>query len=141
MGKLIVTMSTTLDGFIANSDGGMDWIIMGNERVDYTIALVSSADTLLLGRQTYQDFTSYWPDAPDNPKAPEYDKTIARKFNAMKKFVVSNSLEQATWQDTTILRDIVSKNIEKLKQKSDKSIIYGSASVVQQLTTLGWVAE
>jgi len=106
MSKLTLTMWMTLDGFIADANNSVNWIFGDDEMSAYEIGVVSNADTLLLGRRTYQDFITYWPDAPDNPATPAWEKTYARKLNALKTFVVSQSLEQATWQGTTVLKDI-----------------------------------
>lgn len=141
MGKLNLSISTTLDGFITDNDGGMDWIIMGDERAAYFVEEIKNADTLMLGRETYQGFVS-WRDVPNKPDASEADKTIGEQFNAMKKVVFSKSLEKADWQGTTILRDIVPEEIQKLKEESKSSIrLDGSADIVQQLTKLGLIDE
>jgi dihydrofolate reductase len=141
MGKLILSISTTLDGFITNTNGGMDWIIMGSERANSFVEAIKNADTLMLGRKTYQGFVS-WRDVPNNPKASAVEKTIGEEFNAMKKVVFSKSLGKADWEGTTILRDIVPEDIQKLKAESKKSIrLDGSASIVQQLTKLRLIDE
>ncbi len=142
MGKLNLSVATTLDGFITDNDGGMDWIIMGDEKADYFVEAVKNADTLMMGRETYQMFASFWPYAPNNPDAPEAEKTIGEQFNAMKKVVFSKSLEKADWRGTTILRNIVSEEVQKLKEESKNSIrLDGSASIAQQLTKLGLIDE
>ena len=142
MGKLNSSVSTTLDGFITDDDGSMDWIIMGDERETHFVEAFKNADTLLMGRETYQGFASFWPDAPNNPKASEAEKTIGELSNAMKKVVFSKSLEKADWEGTTILRDIVLEEIQKLKEESKSSIrLDGSADIVQQLTKLRLIDE
>lgn len=75
MGNLHVILATTLDGFIADNDGGLDWIIMGDERADYMVGAIEKADTLMLGRASYQGFVS-WRDVPNNPDASEAEKAI-----------------------------------------------------------------
>lgn len=142
MSKLHVILATTLDGFVADDDGRMDWIIMGDERADYMVEAIRNADTLLLGRRTYEGFVSFWPHAPSNPGASEAEKAIGEQFNAMKKVVFSRSLEAADWQGTTILRDIVPAEIQDLKAQSGKGIrLDGSISVVQQMTKQGLIDE
>jgi dihydrofolate reductase len=71
MRKIIVTMWVTLDGFIAGPSGEMDWVgqLYDDAMAVYESALVNSADTLLLGRVTYQSFAGSWPKVPDNPDA------------------------------------------------------------------------
>jgi dihydrofolate reductase len=96
MKKLIMTNWTTLDGFIAGPMGEMDWILGDDQLADYEIGMVSDADTLLLGKKTYQDFAQYWPAIPTSPKAQPWEKVYAEKINALKKVVISHTLQQAT---------------------------------------------
>ncbi|HSH45532.1 MAG TPA: dihydrofolate reductase family protein [Longimicrobiales bacterium] len=142
MGKLHVILATTLDGFIATEDGGMDWIIMGDERADFMVEAIRNADTLLMGRNTYEGFASFWPDAPDNPTASPAERTIGAQFNAMRKVVFSRSLEGADWQGTSIHRSIDPDEIRRLKAESEQGIrLDGSISIVQQMTRLGLIDE
>lgn len=142
MGELHVILATTLDGFIAADDGSLDWIIMSDERANYMIEAMNEADTLMMGRSTYQGFSSFWPQAPNNPAASEAERTIGARFNAMRKVVFSKSLERADWHQTTILRDIDADDIRRLKAESQLGIrLDGSISVAQQLTSLGLIDE
>ena len=135
MSKIIVTMWTTLDGFIADAGGELGWILGDAEMSAYEIKMVGNADTILLGRKTYQDFANYWAKVPDNPKAEDWEKTFADKINALKKIVFSKSLKKAEWNDSTIMKKIAPEEIKKLKEESKKGIvIYGSASIIQELT-------
>jgi dihydrofolate reductase len=139
VGKLIVTMWVTLDGFVAGPNNEMDWVIPLGE---YQSELVGSADTLILGRVTYESFAGAWPHVPDNPQAPEGLKEYARKLNSMRKVVYSRTLSEATWQHSTLKREIDAADIKALKQQTDQNIvIYGSASIVQALTNLGLIDQ
>ncbi len=142
MADLHVILATTLDGFVAAENGSLDWIIMGDERADYMVDALERADTLMLGRKTYQGFAAYWPHAPENPEAPEVDKVIGAKFNAMEKVVFSRTLESAEWEGTRILPAIDADEIRRLKAGSGKGIkLDGSISVVQQLSALRLIDE
>jgi dihydrofolate reductase len=142
MKKLIVTMWTTLDGFIADRNNDMNWVLGDDEMMEYELNLLSNADTLLFGRKTYEDFAGAWPHVPSNPEASAWEKTIANKINALHKVVLSRTLKKAEWNDTTIMHDLIPEEIEKLKGESAKGIlIYGSANIVQQLTNLGLIDE
>ncbi|HMA33628.1 MAG TPA: dihydrofolate reductase family protein [Chloroflexia bacterium] len=144
MRKIITSTWVTLDGFIAGPNGEMDWIgeIYDEAMGNYEYELVSAADTLLLGRVTYQSFAGSWPHVPDNPQASEGEKVYARKLNAMRKVVYSRTLERVEWNNSTLLREIVPDDIAKLKQEAGRDIvIYGSASVVRALTNLGLIDE
>ncbi len=144
MRKIIVTMWMTLDGFIAGPNGEMDWVgafydeAMGNYEYD----LVSAADTLLLGRVTYQSFASAWPHVPENPNAPKGEVEYAHRLNAMRKIVFSRTLSHAEWNNSTLLKEIVPEDISKMKQEPGRDmVIYGSASIVRALTNLGLIDE
>jgi dihydrofolate reductase len=144
MRKIIVTMWTTLDGYIAGPNGEMDWIgeIYDEAMGNYEDNLVSSADTLLLGRVTYQSFAGSWPHVPDSPHASEGEKAYARKLNAMRKIVFSRTLESVEWNNSTLVKEVIPEEIEKLKQEPGLDmVIYGSASLIQTLTNLGLIDE
>lgn len=142
MGDLHVILATTLDGFVAAEDGSLDWIIMGDDRAGYMVEQLDRADTLMLGRKTYEGFAAYWPHDPENPDAPEVDKVIGARFNAMDKVVFSRTLEVAEWDGTRVLRSIEPEEIARLKAGSEKGIkLDGSISLVQQLTALRLIDE
>jgi dihydrofolate reductase len=144
MRKVIVTMWVTLDGCIAGPNGEMDWVAQHFDEAmgKYEDEVVSAADTLLLGRVTYESFAGSWPKVPDNPSASEGEKAYARKLNAMRKIVFSRTLEKVEWNNSTLMKEILAEEIEHLKQQQGRDIlIYGSASIVQALTNLGLIDE
>jgi dihydrofolate reductase len=144
MRKIITTTWVTLDGYIAGPKGEMDWIgeIYDEAMGVYEFDLVSSADTLLLGRVTYQSFAGSWPHVPDNPNVSEGEKAYARQLNAMRKIVFSRSLESVEWNNSTLRREIVPAEIEQLKQEPGRDmVIYGSASIIHTLTNYGLIDE
>ena len=144
MRKIITTTWVTLDGFIAGPKGEMDWIseIFDDAMGKYESDIVSSADTLLLGRVTYESFAGSWPHVPDNPNSSEGEKEYARMLNAMQKIVFSKTLQSADWNNSRLLREVVPGEIEQLKREPGRDmLIYGSASLVQALTNLGLIDE
>jgi dihydrofolate reductase len=137
-------MWVTLDGFIAGPNNEMDWIgaIYDEAMGRYESDLVSTADTLLLGRVTYQSFAGSWPHVPDNPSASEGEKAYARQLNSMRKIVFSRTLKNVEWNNSTLRHEIVPDEIARLKQEPGKDVlIYGSASVVSALTNLRLIDE
>ncbi|HWE63230.1 MAG TPA: dihydrofolate reductase family protein, partial [Chloroflexota bacterium] len=142
MRRVIVTMWVTLDGFISGPNDDMRWVRVDEAMGAYEDDLVSAADTLLLGRVTYQSFAGAWPAVPDNPAASEGEKTYARKLNRMRKIVYSTTLERAEWNNSTLLREIRPDDIVSLKNETGSNIvIYGSASIVQSLMAYGLIDE
>ena len=142
MSKIITTTWVSLDGFIAGPNGEMDWVIVDDEMGQYEFDVVSAADTLLLGRITYQSFAGSWPFVPDNPNASEGEKAYARMLNAMRKIVFSKTLPSVEWNNSSLLKEVLPAEIAKLKQESARDmLIYGSASIVQALTNHGLIDE
>ena len=142
MRKIITTTWVSLDGFIAGPNGEMDWVMVDEEMGKYEDDAVSAADTLLLGRVTYQSFAGAWPYVPDNPNAQEGEKEYARKLNAMRKIVFSRTLDSVEWNNSSLLKEVVPEEITRLKQEPGRDmLIYGSASVVQALTNYGLIDE
>lgn len=144
MRKIIVTMWVSLDGFISGPNNEMDWItkIYDEEMGQYEGNIVKTVDTLLLGRLTYQSFAGAWPHVPDSPTASEGEKEYARQLNAMRKIVISRTLDKAEWNNSRLVKDNVAEEVAKLKAEPGKDIlIYGSASIVQLLTPLHLIDE
>jgi dihydrofolate reductase len=143
MRKLIVTMWVTLDGFISGPNDEMDWVLGDDEEMgNYEYGIVDRADTLVLGRKTYQDFSGYWSNVPNNPDASAWEVGYANRVNPLRKIVFSRTLEKAEWENTKVLKAIVPGEIEKLKQESGKNmVIYGSSTIIQALTNPGLIDE
>lgn len=144
MRKVIVTMWVTLDGFVAGPNGEMDWVTSNYDEAmgKYEDDIVSAADTLILGRETYQSFAGAWPRVPENPSASKGEIEYANKVNAMRKIVFSRTLDTVEWNNSTLVKDLIPEEIEKMKQRPGKDmLIYGSVSIVQTLTNLGLVDE
>jgi len=142
--KIITTTWFTLDGYIAGPNGEIDWIgeIYDEAMGRYESELVSEADTLLLGRVTFESFAGSWPYVPENPNASEGEKDYARRLNAMRKIVFSRTLEHVEWNNSTLRKEVIPEEIEQLKREPGRDmLIYGSASLVQTLTNLGLIDE
>ncbi len=144
MRKVIVTMWVTLDSFIAGPKGEMDWVGSHYDEAmgKYEDDIVSAADTLILGRETYQSFAGSWPHVPENPNAAKEEVEYANKLNAMRKIVFSRTLDTVEWNNSTLFKEVMPEDIKKMKQEQGKNIlIYGSASIVQAFTNLGLIDE
>jgi dihydrofolate reductase len=88
----------------------------------------ADADAFLLGRRTYETMQAYWSQVTDP------DNIVAVKTNQAPKYVVSSSLESATWNNSTIIRDDVVESVRKLKELPGKELqVHGSAELAQTL--------
>jgi dihydrofolate reductase len=92
-----------------------------------------SAEALLLGRVTYEGFAEAWPSR---------EGEFADKFNTMPKYVVSSTLEEPEWNNSTVLKGDVADEVGKLKQEQEGDIVvHGSPRLVQTLVELDLVDE
>jgi dihydrofolate reductase len=133
MGRIVVTEFISLDGVIEAPGGGEDYkyggwtfeIDRGDEGNQFKLDETMSSAALLLGRRTYEGFAAAWP---------ERDGEFADKFNTMPKYVVSSTLRDPEWTNSTVLSGDVVDEITKLKQEQDGDIVvHGSAQLVQSL--------
>ena len=144
MRKIVLTEWVSLDGYTAGPNNDISFVgeSFNDEMGNYEDDIVNTADTLVLGRVTYDSFAGSWPHVPDKPDASEGEKAYARKLNAMRKIVFSRTLGSADWNNSTLLREIDPEAIKRWRQEDGKDmLIYGSASIVQQLTNLGLIDE
>jgi dihydrofolate reductase len=142
MKNLIVSNWISLDGYISGPNGALDWILGDGRLAQYETELMQDVDTTLFGHRTYEQLSQYWSAVPNSPQAMDWEKPYAQMINAAHHVVVSSHLKQAEWGKSTIWRDIDKTTVEALKAGSGKSILmFGSASIVQQLTRLGLIDE
>jgi dihydrofolate reductase len=88
------------------------------------------AEVMLLGRVTYEGFAAAWPEREESDDQATAD--FAKRFNSMPKYVVSTTLEEATWQNTTILRSV--DDVARLKDEVEGDILlHGSNTLVHGL--------
>ena len=141
MGRIVVTEFMSLDGVIEDPGGAEDFrhggwsfeISRGDEGDKFKLDETMSAEALLLGRVTYEGFAEAWPSREGD---------FADKFNTMPKYVVSSTLEEPEWTNTTVLKGDVAEQVAKLKQEQDGDIVvHGSPRLVQALVEHDLVDE
>jgi dihydrofolate reductase len=134
MGKLVLFMHTSVDGFVAGPNGEMDWINVDEEIFDYAAGRTNEADTALYGRVTYQMMESYWPTAADQPQATKHDVDHSKWYNRVVKVVISRTMQGQNLPNTKIISDNLATEINKLKAGTEKDIlIFGSPTAVHSL--------
>ena len=141
MGRIVVTEFVSLDGVMEAPGGGEDFrhggwsfeIERGEEGNKFKLDETMSSDALLLGRRTYEGFAAAWPSR---------DGEFADKFNTMPKYVVSSTLENPEWTNTTVVKGDLAEEIPKLKGRHDGDIVvHGSAQLAQALLEQDLVDE
>ncbi len=151
--RRIVTFNwMTANGYFAAADGNLDWVVPDEEQAKAAAAGIPLFDTMLFGRRTYELFEKFWSrvddgsaTAPDPHHRGERTKehhAIAKWLNESSKVVFSKSLKKATWKNSRIARELDPREIENMKRQPGKDMmIFGSSSIVSQLTEHGLIDE
>ena len=133
MGKLVVTEFVSVDGVFEDPGGAEDyehggWTFeydRGDDGNKFKLDEVMEAEVQLLGRVTYEGFAEAWP---------EREGPFADKLNSDPKYVVSTTLKDPEWQNTTVISENVPEEITKLKDETDGVILVaGSGTLVRTL--------
>lgn len=141
MGRIVVTEFVSLDGVMEapGGDGNFKhagWTFdfdRGEGGDKFKLDETRDSEALLLGRVTYEGFAAAWPSRDDE---------FADKLNQMPKYVVSSTLDKAEWNNSTVLKGDVVKEVSKLRQRLDGDIVvHGSAQLVQTLVAHDLVDE
>ena len=141
MGKIVVTEFMSLDGVIQAPGGGEEYkhagwtfkINRGDEGERFKFDETMGSEAQLLGRKTYEGFASAWPSMKNE---------FADRFNSMPKYVVSSTLKDPEWTNTTVLSGDLIEEVSKLRQGPGGDIVvHGSAQLVQGLMEHGLVDQ
>lgn len=133
MGRIVVTEFVSLDGVMEDPGGSENFkyggwtfeIARGDEGDRFKLDEALEAEALLLGRVSYQGFAAAWPSRSGD---------FADKFNSMPKYVVSSTLDEAEWNNSTVLKGDVVEEVSQLRQRPGGDIVvHGSAQLVQTL--------
>ena len=126
MRRAIVSEFVSVDGVI--EDPSWTFQFSSEEQEQFKFDELSASDALLLGRVTYEGFAAAWPQMTE--QTGEYGAMM----NGYPKYVVSTTLEQAEWNNSTIIKENVSEEISRLKQQSGKDIlVFGSGDLLNTL--------
>lgn len=138
MGKIVVTEFISLDGVIEDPGGSESYehggwtfeIERGPEGDKFKLDEVFEAEAQLFGRTTYEGFAAAWPEREGDPVMGDF----AKQINTMPKYVYSATLQDPTWQSTTVLSGDFATEIRRVKDEVDGVILVaGSATLAQGL--------
>ncbi|MEO8664500.1 MAG: dihydrofolate reductase family protein [Ignavibacteria bacterium] len=142
MRKVILLMHVSLDGFVAGPNGEMDWIIVNEEMYEGVNKILEDVDTPIYGRVTYGMMESYWPTIPSNPSSSALERKHAEWVEKVHKIVFSRTLDKVEWNNTRLIKENISEEMAKLKQKEGKNMmIFGSPGLSHTFMSLGLIDE
>jgi dihydrofolate reductase len=133
MGRIVVTEFVSLDGVMEDPGGSENFkhggwtfeISRGDEGDKFKLDETMSSDALLLGRRTYEGFAEAWPSR---------EGEFADRFNSMPKYVVSSTLGDPDWSNSTVLSGDLADEVKRVRDEHDGDVVvHGSAQLVQGL--------
>jgi dihydrofolate reductase len=136
MRQLVITQNITLDGSVEMLDGWFDPQLQDEDLLEESHRQDSQADALLVGRHTFEDFRGYWPKQTDDPTG------VTDYLNRVAKYVVSSTMSDPDWQNSTVLTGDPVELVTELKSDPGKDIVLtGSISLAHVLIAGGLVDE
>lgn len=154
MRRIVTFDRVTADGYFAAPDGGLGWVVPDADldQRGASSAAGAGTGTLLFGRRTYEMFESFWPrfDAEDagtqDPHGAAHGslemRAMGKFINDAAKIVFSRTRRSVTWRNSRLVHELDPRFIEELKREPGPDImIFGSGSIVSQLTTHGLIDE
>ena len=138
MRKVVFFNLISLDGYFEGPGRDINWHHVDEEFNEFAIQQTGEFGALLFGRVTYELMAGYWPTEAANRDDPE----IARLMNSLPKIVFSNTLDNAEWENTKLVRDNIVEEVTTLKEQSGKDIaIFGSSDLAVTFIDLGLIDE
>jgi dihydrofolate reductase len=136
MRQLVSYMFISLDGFIADTDGGLDWVPIDDELMEFANEFFRTADGIVFGRNNYQVFVDYWDELdPGDSSVTALEAEFARIFAGMTRVVVSTTLEQVDDARAILIRGDVPRAIEELKQEPGGDLLLISGPELRSTLT------
>jgi dihydrofolate reductase len=141
MAKIAITEFMSVDGVIEDPGGAEDYkyggwsfeFSRGDEGDKFKLDETTASEALLLGRVTYEGFADAWP---------KREGEFADKFNSMRKYVVSSTLKDPEWANTTVIDGDLAEAVERLRAEHEGDVVvHGSAQLSQELLERDLVDE
>ncbi len=140
MAKLIYSVITSLDGYVADENGNFDWAAPDEEVHTFVNDLERSVGTYLYGRRMYEVMV-YWEAAHTLPDPPHFIRDFAEIWRAAGKVVYSTTLETASSARTRIERDFDPDAVRQMKARAELDITVGGPGLAAQAIKAGLVDE
>jgi dihydrofolate reductase len=141
MRKLSVFNHVSLDGYFVDQHGEMSWAHANQQDEEWNAFVAQNAGgggALVLGRVTYELMAGFWP----TPAALETMPVVAERMNNLPKVLFSQTMDEATWNNTTLIKGDMAAAVRELKRTpGEDMVILGSGSIVAQLAQTGLIDE
>jgi dihydrofolate reductase len=138
MGTLFAQMSVSLDGFIEDAAGSMDWFAGDSAFDELLTSTVRSIDGIVFGRKAYKLGSAYWPTAGETAESADVADQIAL-MNSLTKYVLTRTGDQTDWANSRV---IGVDDIPRIKDRAQRPLaLFAGAGAFQALLDAGHIDE
>ena len=139
MAELFLQISVSLDGFIEDQKGDIEWLTSDTSIDAVATATLQSIDGMIFGRKAHGLLAQFWPTAADTKGASPDLIEQTRLMNALPKYVLTHGTERTGWSNSHAIR---ADDVPRLKAESKRPIaLFAGASAAQALLARGFVDE
>ncbi|MFI9561547.1 dihydrofolate reductase family protein [Nonomuraea endophytica] len=137
MRRLFLHINVSLDGYISDTDGVIDWHFADEEFQGYLDELLESIDGMIFGRVAFEQLAAFWPTAGD-----EASPTQVRRMNELPKYVLSRTFKDTGWHNSHHLGDDPAAAIAELKRQDGRDLaLFAGARAATTAVELGVLDE
>ena len=140
MRPVVYGFNVSLDGYVEDRDGGIDWSDPDPELHAFWNEHERESDLHLYGRRLWEVMSAFWPTAGDDPNAPPEVIEYARFWNAVPTVVFSTTLESVSG-NARLVREGIAEEVARLKAMPGKAMSLGGAGIASTFMRLGLVDE
>jgi dihydrofolate reductase len=140
MGRLVYSMSVSLDGFVETPSRSLDWVLVDEELHSFFNDQAREMSAFLYGRRLYELMIEYWPTAESDPSATPAMLEFARIWEDKPKIVFSRTLESVDW-NSRLVRDDAASEVARLKAQPGFDMDVGGPTLASTFMRLGLIDE
>lgn len=140
MRKVIYCLNMSLDGFIEDSNGSLDWSNPDEELHQFFNEQEREFDFQLYGRRTYENMAAYWTTAHTNPSAPAHEIEYAHIWQRIPKLVFSKTLQQVG-ENARLVSDNIAAEVNALKAQAGKDMVVCGAGLAETFMRFDLIDE
>jgi dihydrofolate reductase len=140
MGRLIYSMSVSIDGFVETPSRSLDWVLVDEELHTFFNAEAREVSAFLYGRRMYELMAGYWPTAASDPTSTPAELEFARVWRDKPKIVFSRTLERVDWNSRLVHGD-AAEEVARLKAQPGFDMGVGGPTLASTLVREGLIDE
>ena len=139
---LFLHINVSLDGFIEDPSGEIDWHFQDDEFETYLLDLLQSIEGMFFGRVAHDLLTGYWPGAAAEPEASERHRTMAVLMNRLPKYVPTRTGYRTGWENSHVLTGDIESRVRRLKDEAQRDLaLFAGAATARSFLAADLLGE